>query len=257
MTKKIDKRELFTRLSFFSRSKASLLNAFSEQVTSGQKLQLVFTPNPEQLIQARHNEGFFNILTQADYLLPDGVGLIWALRFLQNKSWFKALSKSTECLAPIERLAGVEVAEALIIKARKQGWKVLVIGGRDYDQFSNFWTDKLRWLAGYKQVQKPTDLEEKRVEQTIKDFRPDIVFAAFGAPDQEKWLVKHRFLLEKSGTKLAMAVGGAFDMLAGKLRRAPSWMWQLGLEWLFRLAQEPKRWKRQLRLVEFVGWVVF
>lgn len=268
MIKKIDKKELFTRLSFFSRSKTSLLNAFFEQVVNGQKLQLVFTPNPEQLIQARHDEDFFNVLTQADYLLPDGIGLIWALRFLQHKTWFKAGKKQafrhqnttfnspTERRSPIERLAGVEVAEALIIKARKQDWKVLVIGGRDYDQFLNFWTDKVRWLAGYEKVQQPTNLEERRAEQAIKDFKPDILFTAFGAPHQEKWLVEHRFLLEKAGVKLAMAAGGAFDMLAGKLKRAPGWMRKLGLEWLFRLAQEPSRWKRQLRLVEFVGWVI-
>ena len=80
-----------------------------------------------------------------------------------------------------------------------------------------------------------------------------MVFVAFGAPWQEKWVIEHEELLNKSGVELVMVVGGSFDMLLGGLKRAPMWIRAIGMEWLFRLAQEPRRFKRQLKIFKFVG----
>lgn len=248
MAKKIDKRELFSKLSFFSKDMSSLLNTFSDQLVAGKKLQLVFTPNAEQIVLASKDPDFLQTLSQADYLLPDGMGLVWALNHFSRKGW---LSNQH-----FVRLAGVEVAEALIKKARLAGWRVLVIGGRDYCQYSDFWTANIQWQAGYQSVKNPNSKEEQQLRLAIKNFHPDLVLVALGAPYQEKWLIEHQPLLEQSGVKLAMVVGGAMDIILGKLKRAPVLMSQLGLEWLFRLMQEPHRWRRQLSLLEFVWWVV-
>jgi len=76
-----------------------------------------------------------------------------------------------------------------------------------------------------------------------------------GAPHQEEWILEHRQLLKNSGCLIALTVGGAIDMILGKLTRAPLWMRRFGLEWLYRLIQEPWRWKRQTRLIKF-AWLV-
>ena len=87
-------------------------------------------------------------------------------------------------------------------------------------------------------------------------MKPSIILVAFGAPWQEQWVVNHREFLEKNKVKLVMVVGGAIDMLTGKVQRAPKFVQQLQLEWLFRLIQQPWRWKRQLRLIQFIGHVL-
>ncbi len=110
----------------------------------------------------------------------------------------------------------------------------------------------LYWTPGYKQVAQATQPEEKRLRAIVQELRPTIVFAAFGAPQQEEWLVSHHDFLEKQGVKLGLAVGGSFDILFGRLSRAPRWLRFIGLEWLYRLIQEPWRWQRQTRLLRFV-----
>ncbi len=252
--KKIDKRELFSKLVFFSRDKETLLNRLVDHLNSGKKLQLVFTPNPEQLVQAQNDANFFANLQQADYLLPDGVGLVWALKYLSNQAAYKTLQP------PQERIAGVEVVEALLNLANTQDWKILLIGGKGYQAYlakQKFaWLKNFLWLEAYQQVKAPQVDEEAELVEKITDFKPDLVFVAFGAPDQEEWLIGHKEFLDKTKAKLAMAVGGSFDMILGKLGRAPLWMRKLNLEWLFRLIIQPWRLKRQLRLLKFLGLIL-
>ena len=114
---------------------------------------------------------------------------------------------------------------------------------------------QLQWLEGYENVNKPTEKEEQVVRQTLQQLKPKLVLVAFGAPQQEQWVIEHSDLLKKAGTKVAMVVGGSFDVLFGRLKRAPLWMRAIGLEWLYRLLQEPKRWRRQLALLNFMKLV--
>lgn len=209
--------------------------------------QIVYTPNPEQLVLASRDEEFHELLRQADYLIPDGVGLVWA-------SGVPA------------RLTGADSVEFLLRYAWKHHLRVLLIGGR-YQARENKLILRLdgqemaiNYACGYEQAQMPTKDEENRVQNLIKKIKPTIVMVALGAPAQEKWLAEHRMLLSENEVSLAMAVGGSFDFLTGKLKRAPVWMRQWRLEWLYRLVQEPKRWRRQLALPVFVlkkltgGW---
>lgn len=236
--KKIDRLVKIWGMPFFSSDRVELLNLLTSHLKSDSGLTTIYTPNPEQVVLSRENGGFGEILRQGDILLPDGVGLIWASRLLSLKTGQPPLA---------ERIAGVEVVSMLWAEAPTQGWRVLVVGGRQYQQLGE------QWLPGYENVQQPTTAEEAEVVLVIEETQPDIVFVAFGAPWQEQWIHTHRPLLEKAGVSLAMAVGGSFDFLLGKVKRAPVWMQKFGLEWLYRLLQQPWRWKRQLRLLKFIG----
>jgi N-acetylglucosaminyldiphosphoundecaprenol N-acetyl-beta-D-mannosaminyltransferase len=228
------------RLKLFSKRRSALLKFLINHLESSQETLVVFTPNAEQAVQAYEDESFAKTLDQADLLIPDGSGIFFAARG-SLKEW----------------IPGVDLVKDLLEIAGQRGEAVLVIGGRDYKKQATQIGDRLnlQWLEGHRDVTNPIPEEERAIAETIKRFRPGIVFVAFGAPWQEKWVVAHRQLLAQSGVKVAMVVGGAFDMLTGRLQRAPRWLRRLGLEWAYRLYQEPWRWRRQLRLVKF-AWLV-
>jgi N-acetylglucosaminyldiphosphoundecaprenol N-acetyl-beta-D-mannosaminyltransferase len=96
-------------------------------------------------------------------------------------------------------------------------------------------------------------LVAKEWSESLKDKQVDILFVAFGSPKQEIWISEN---LEKLPVKVVIGVGGAFDFISGKVRRAPLFMRKIGLEWLFRLIIQPWRIKRQLRLIQFIFLVL-
>jgi N-acetylglucosaminyldiphosphoundecaprenol N-acetyl-beta-D-mannosaminyltransferase len=98
----------------------------------------------------------------------------------------------------------------------------------------------------------PAAAEVVEIIARIRDARPDILFVAFGAPRQDLWIAEHYDAL---GVPVMMGVGGAFDHIAGVRRRAPQWVQDVNLEWLYRLVTQPWRWRRQLALPQFV-WSV-
>lgn len=244
--KKTDKKALLFGLNIFSNQKSQLLSLLKKWLLESKSLRVVYTPNPEQIVQSRGNNAFKHALQKADLLLPDGIGLVWAACFLAKFGKAKLIQ---------ERIAGVDVVAELLKIARQKELAVLVIGGRNYspaDYFA-YRGAKINWLSGYQNINQPTAAEEKSIKKSIKKLQPDLVFVAFGAPAQELWIEQHRGVLAKSGVKIAMAVGGSFDYLLGKVPRAPYWFRKLGLEWLFRLLVEPWRVRRQLRIISFLG----
>jgi N-acetylglucosaminyldiphosphoundecaprenol N-acetyl-beta-D-mannosaminyltransferase len=270
--KKSDQTVLLFQKTIFSKPKSQLLNSLAEKVIGTKKPLVLFTPNPEQLVLAQKNPQFGQLLDQADYLIPDGIGLVWASRLL---SFFGRNLRISE------RISGIDLTTDLLEWATQRDWQVLLLGGRGYDQAvvstdqlagrsgqpghrsielpSNGQTAgklRLRWLEGYTNVGAPTRVEEETVVKTLRSLKPQLVLVAFGAPMQEQWVVDHLDLLQKSSTKIVMVVGGTFDIFFGRLRRAPLWMRSLGLEWLYRLLQEPHRARRQLTLIHFMGLVL-
>jgi len=254
--KKIDAGALVFELLVFSKQKAQLLNDLKTELKSAKKTRILFTPNPEQVVLASKNRAFKKYLQQADILIPDGVGLVYASKLLGFFGKAQALK---------ERIPGVEVVEDLLRIAQEEKLKVMVIGGRGYDDLESGQTNissktegqsvQIQWLEAYRDVAKIKKEEELELVKTIKKNKPDIVFVAFGAPFQEQWIIEHQELFNKIGVKLAMAVGGSFDFILGKVPRAPLLVRVLALEWLYRLIQEPWRWRRQLSLVEFIGLI--
>lgn len=242
MMKKIDNISNILGVPLDSRPKSELLITLVEQLQTGESPLVVFTPNPEQIVQSCHQPKFFTTLHQANLLIPDGIGLVWASRLLASRGGSQPIR---------ERIPGVDVAQSLLAAAAKLHKKALLLGGRGYQNLPS----NLLWDPGYSHIANPTQAEEQKVAALIAKQQPAIVFVAFGAPYQEQWAIDNLALLKESQVKIVMVVGGAFDFLLGKTARAPQWMQTAGLEWLFRLYQEPWRWRRQLRLVEFC-WLI-
>ena len=230
---------------------------------------LIFTPNPEIAVLASMDKEFRNVLNSADLLLPDGIGLVQAKKFLElpnssNKilrpfllfgqgfivgiATFIKKDWLFESLYPIK---GREMFLEFIKLANKKGWKVFLLGGgrNVADKSADFLRKtfkKVEIIAASGPnldknglpVKKEDERIQKQVIKEINDFKPQLLFVAFGAPKQERWLYKWRAQLKIVG---AMAVGGTFDYISGCAKPPPSWMGDLGLEWLWRLIREPQR----------------
>jgi N-acetylglucosaminyldiphosphoundecaprenol N-acetyl-beta-D-mannosaminyltransferase len=95
----------------------------------------------------------------------------------------------------------------------------------------------------------PDPAENEAIVRRINDSRADMLFVAYGAPRQDKWIARNKEAL--TTVRLAMGVGGSLDFITGRSVRAPHWLQQLGLEWLYRLIREPWRWRRMLALPRF------
>jgi N-acetylglucosaminyldiphosphoundecaprenol N-acetyl-beta-D-mannosaminyltransferase len=217
-----------------------------------EQIRLIFTPNTEILTLATHDRGFCDVLRQADINIPDGVGLVAAYRILK---WFgKWESDQTISTS----LPGVDVAHDIVMEAIEKGWKVFILGGRpgiaekaaqmlesEARNAGKIVDSRFAWMVG-----RPEDAD---VLNKINEFKPDVLLVALGQGKQERWLVNHRGEVR---AKVGMVIGGAIDFWSGKVSRAPLWVRRWGLEWLYRLIQEPWRWRRQLSLIEF-GWLVF
>ncbi len=254
--KKIAKSTQLFGLTLVSSDKSQVLRSLEEKLSGRSGLVTVATPNPEQVIQSIQTASFAQTLETFDLLLPDGTGLVVASRLLQNDS------------APglQERIAGVDVAQALLSYAQKQQLTVLILGGRGYaaaqnvpvnlqPEYPELELPTCFWLEGFADVTAQTPEEIKAIKNALQEIKPVLVFVAFGAPHQEMWVQSNREMLEQSGVRVAMVVGGAFDYVLGKVPRAPLFLQHSGLEWAYRLVQQPWRWRRQLRLIQF-GWLV-
>ncbi len=227
---------------------------WQQHLQTGHGLQLIFTPNPEQSVLATDSDTFRDCLLSGDQLLADGAGLVWASR-LEGVT--------------LHRITGVDMT-AWWLRVNRQGKvSTLLIGGRDNvaadlarqvdpdDQWCSGISGHLNVAAAHDPAyQDQMADEEQAIFDAIKKRKPQVVLVAFGAPWQEEFLCRHREQLAKLGVKIAMVCGGAFDYLTGQAPRAPGWLRAIGLEWLFRLWQEPWRWRRQLRLIRFIHLVV-
>lgn len=216
----------------------SIIESFIE---SGQPHQVV-TVNPEFIVAAQSDEEFRRILNASALSLPDGVGLLWAARFLG---------------CPLqERVTGVDTMHLLAALAAQKGYRLFLLGAAPGVAVET----AARLCEMYPGVTivgthagSPSAEEEDEIVDMIRRAKPDILFVAYGAPAQDKWIARN---LARLGVPVAMGVGGAFDFISGRAKRAPRWMQRLGLEWLHRLLHEPWRWRRMFALPKFVWLVV-
>ncbi|KKU87654.1 hypothetical protein A3A64_03010 [Candidatus Gottesmanbacteria bacterium RIFCSPLOWO2_01_FULL_48_11] len=234
-----------------------------------QKPIIIVTPNPEQVMLARNDTHVANILNQADVALPDGVGLVWASRVLSSSRL------AVSDLRVARAIPGVEFMEDLVELAAKQGYPVALIGGRRGLAVQTLeclqrkhpklvgWAEDGPELSMQNAKCKMQNGDEKAYYEAlthrITESGARIVFVGLGAPKQEFFI--EQLKLETVKCKLEkplvlMAVGGSFDIIAGRIPRAPQVMRNLGLEWLWRLGAEPWRLKRQLALLRFIFFVL-
>ncbi len=201
----------------------------------------VMTLNPEYLYRARFDHRLLDLARRADLVTADGEGIVWACRV-------------AGCPVP-ERVTGIDLMLGLLERASAAGWSVYFFGAgpgvaaaaaekahREYPGLR---------IAGSRHGYFQED-EERGIAREIRDSAPDLLFVALGAPKQEIWIDRY---LEKTGAGVAIGVGGSFDVLAGKVARAPRWIRRMRLEWLARLLRQPSRWRRQMILPLFV-WAV-
>lgn len=200
----------------------------------------VVTLNAEMTIQAEGNPTLAKIVEQADLVIPDGSGIILYL-LLQGKH--------------ARRCPGIELAESLLhesaARARQDGNSVFFYGGVPgvAAEAAAMWQRQLPDLAiagtehGYLS---PT--EEQKLRLTLQQQKPRLIYVALGVPRQEIWIAKHRYLCPQA---IWIGVGGSLDIWAGRKQRAPSWLRNNHLEWVYRLYTEPSRWRRMLALPQF------
>lgn len=201
---------------------------------------LIVTPNPEIMVHAQGSKKLLVSLNSADISICDGIGLLWALKLLKKE-------------VP-ERFRGRELMIDLLKIANDSKLKVYFLGASDSvnRKAVNLAKEKYPkakilgasgpWLDD--QADPVTDFYNKHeieVVNHINDQKPAILLVAFGAPKQEIWAHKWRNNLDVT---VIMTVGGAFDYFAGTAVVPPIWVARVGLEWLWRLLREPRRFKR-------------
>ncbi|MGM0471815.1 MAG: WecB/TagA/CpsF family glycosyltransferase [Bacillota bacterium] len=199
---------------------------------------LVLTPNSEMVVLAQQDRELKQILNQAELTIPDGSGLLVAARLL---------GRSLK-----ERVTGIDLMKQLLALAAQENYSIYFLGAKP----EVIQQARHRVVTAYPELKIVgvhhgylDSTTEAEVIKEINDQAPDLLFVGMGAPLQEKWLSAYRDKLDFS---VGMGVGGSFDILAEQKTRAPQIIQQLGLEWLYRLLQEPSRWRRMLALPTFI-----
>jgi N-acetylglucosaminyldiphosphoundecaprenol N-acetyl-beta-D-mannosaminyltransferase len=205
--------------------------------------QLIYTLNALTLLLAHDDPEYARVLARADQSVVDGVGCAWAFRRWTKKN--------------AERVTGMDLIADLCAVCVLEQQSVFLLGARP--GVARRAAEKLSGrfpglkIAGVRDGFW-TPAEEAGVLESIKASGAGLLLAALGQPRQEQFLNQYR---ERLTARVAVGVGGCLDVLAGDLRRAPLWIQHWGLEWLYRLAQEPGRIRRICRLPRFVLWVLF
>ncbi len=183
----------------------------------------ITTVNPEIVMKAVDDARYKEILNKSDLRIADGVGLKLG---------------GVRDITP-----GRRIVEEV---CKNHDYRLFFLGGRD--GVSKLIAEKYggSYDNGEENINDPKD--NNRILKKINDYKSDVLFVAYGAPWQEKWIYEN---LDKLKVKVVMGVGGSFDYLVGRAKLPPVWMSKMGLEWLWRLVQEPWRWRRQLNLVRF------
>ncbi len=204
-------------------------------------LHQIATVNPEFVVLAQTNAEFMRVLKQTCLNVPDGVGLLWAARRMGH---------------PLRtRVTGQELVDLIAGLATKTGDGIFLLGARPGVAERAAESLKARHkglhIAGCF-AGSPLQTEDDQIVARVNQTGARILFVAYGPPQQELWLARNAARLQ---ARVGMGVGGTFDTLAGIVPRAPGWMRQAGLEWLYRLVREPRRLKRQLAIPYFI-WLV-
>lgn len=189
--------------------------------------------NAAKIVNAQKDLALKESIENCDIINADGQAVVWASQFL-NK--------------PLpERVAGIDIMENLVQLASKKNYKIFFLGAKEevvkkvVERYSKEFGEKI--IAGYRDGYFNSD-QELEVAEEIARVKPDILFVAISSPKKEIFLNTYKNHIK---APFIMGVGGSFDVVSGLVKRAPVWMQKNGLEWLYRVYQEPGRmWKRYL-----------
>jgi len=203
----------------------------------------IYTPNPEMVMLARQDPQFREVLNSGNLVVPDGIGVVYASRLTKNKirqrvpgidlmnAMFEQIKDTEHSVYFLGAAHGVAQAAAEAVQARYPNLKV---AGTFHGYFK--------------------DADDEEIIGNINAARPSILLVGLGFPRQEKWIDRYKSRLN---CKILMGVGGSFDVLSGKVPRAPKFFQKIGMEWLFRLLRQPKRIWRQRVLLKFALLVLY
>jgi len=206
------------------------------------KQTLINTINPHSYVIAKEDHVFQKALKSSDILLPDGIGIVLATK------WIKG--------AHIKKIAGADIHRILLSQANENRFKVFYLGASN----KTLNLIKLRLKKEYPNIQMSfysppykdrfSEIDSKKMIDAVNAFNPDVLFVGMTAPKQEKWVFENK---NKINASIIGSIGAVFDFYAGTVKRPSSFWINKGLEWFPRLLNEPKRlWKRN-----FVSTPVF
>ena len=200
--------------------------------------------NAAKLVHMQKDKALYDSVVSSDIISPDGQAVVWASKILGQE-------------LP-ERVAGIDLMQNLVKLASEKKYKVFFFGAKEeivktvVDKYAILYSEDI--IAGYRNGYF-SENEEESIAKEIADSKADILFVAISSPTKEIFLNKYKKIIK---TPFIMGVGGSFDVVADKVSRAPIWMQKNGLEWLYRLVQEPRRmWKRYLYTNSMFIWLVF
>ena len=184
--------------------------------------------NAGKIVSMHENAELKESVTEADLINVDGQAVVWVSRLFNT---------------PLkERVAGIDLMERLVELAYRKKYRLFFFGAREevVSKLVALYAEKYspEIIAGYKNGYFKKE-EERKIAEQIAGCKPNILFVAISSPVKEIFLYQNKDLLSK--VNLIMGVGGSFDVIAGYVKRAPLWMQKTGLEWLFRVYQEPRR----------------
>jgi N-acetylglucosaminyldiphosphoundecaprenol N-acetyl-beta-D-mannosaminyltransferase len=211
--------------------------AYLDAALDGERPVHVITANPEFVMHARRDRSLLASPPGGELLvLPDGIGLVLAGRLLGARLPGRA--------------RGRELVVRLAESAARRGAPVYLLGAREgvAERAAELLRHAIRGLRAAAYAGSADD-DEDGVSH-VAACAPVVLFVAYGMPKQERWIARN--LARLPSVRVAVGVGGAFDYLAGTARLPPRWVARVGLEWLWRLANEPWRWRRQLVLPLFL-----
>lgn len=203
-----------------------------EAMVAERRPRLMVVVNASKLVLASDEPRLREILDRADLVTADGMSVVWGARLTGGR-------------LP-GRVTGIDAMERLVARAAERGWRVFFLGAKQ-EAVEGAVANLRRAhpaleVAGFRNGYFRG--KEAEVVEEVRAARPDLLFVAMGSPAQEYFLADN---LEEMGVPFSLGVGGSFDHVAGLSRRAPRWMQRAGLEWLYRLASEPRRlWRRYL-----------
>lgn len=215
-----------------------------EEIMGSSECSLVVTPNSEIIMNASKDKELKKIIETADLIIPDGIGLVYASKIMG--------------LPLYERVTGIDFLEDILKYLEKTGQSIYLLGSKPGNESSV----SIAELAANKMIGKYKGLkiagthhgyfqesEEADIIQVINQSGADFLCVALGSPKQEKFIYKY---IKQLNVKCAIGVGGSLDVWAGNVKRAPEFYRNNGLEWLYRLVQQPSRYKRMAALPLFI-----
>jgi len=213
-----------------------------EQAIISGDIHQVCTVNPEFVMAAQKNAEFRRVLQTADLCIPDGQGLLWATRL-----------RGTHLR---QRVPGSTLLWGISKRAALKGWRLYFLGASEgvaerAAEIMQATFQGLRVVGTHSGS--PHTSSAPGIIERVRASKPDVLFVAYGAPQQELWIDRYR---EELVVPLLMGVGGSLDFVAGVAQRAPEWVQRLGLEWLHRLIKQPWRFTRMLTLPSFAWYVL-